>query len=116
MNDEHLWVIRKRDATMDDEHVWYLSPKFDRAKSFYGKAVVEEDGDKLTLYSYKSKVCEINKRACKSSDDNARDYVTIFTPYRYDSATTVRHIKEFLKQYGFKAETKNQIFSDYKLV
>lgn len=101
---------------MNDEHIWDLSAKFDKAKSFYGKAVVEEDDDKLTLYSYKSKVCEVNKRACKSSDDDARDCVTIFTPYMYDSATTVRHIKEFLKQYGFKAETKNQIFSDYKLV
>ena len=89
--------------------------KVRQSQKLYGKAVVKEDADKLTLYSYKSKVCEINKRACKSSDDDARGCVTIFTPYMYDSATTVRHIKEFLKQYGFKAETKNQIFSDYKL-
>lgn len=29
------------------------------------------------------------------------------------STTTLRHIKEFLKQEGFKAETKAQILRDY---
>ena len=29
------------------------------------------------------------------------------------SVTTLRHIKEFLKQNGFKAETKAQIAKDY---
>lgn len=101
---------------MNDGHTWDLSAKFDKAKSFYGKAVVEEDDEKLTLYSYKKKVCEIIKRVRKSPDDDMRDCVTIFTPEHYDSVTTVRHIKEFLKQHGFKAETKKQIFSDYKLV
>lgn len=101
---------------MNDEHTRDLSAKFDRANSFYGKAIVKEDDEKLTLYSYKKKVCEIIKRVRKSPDDDMRDCVTIFTPEHYDSATTVKHIKEFLKQFGFKAETKKQIFSDYKLV
>ena len=29
------------------------------------------------------------------------------------SQTTLRHIKEFLKQEGFKAETQRQILNDY---
>ena len=29
------------------------------------------------------------------------------------SPTTLRHIKEFLLQYGFKAENKKQIENDY---
>ena len=33
---------------------------FDSRKSFYGKAMVNTEGTKATLYSYDTKVCEID--------------------------------------------------------
>lgn len=72
-----------------------LEPKYDSRKSFYGKADVE--GNKL--YSYDTLVAEIVNGEPKV--------------YNLQSATTLRHVKEFLKQKGFKAETKAQIMKDY---
>ena len=78
---------------------YFLEPRYDYAKSFYGKAVVKEDEYSKRLYSYETLVCEINE-----------DEVYVYGTY---SDTTLRHIKEFLKQNGFKAETKKQILKDY---
>ena len=72
---------------------------YDSRKSFYGRALVEIDDNKKTLYSYNTKVAVIEN-----------EKVVVFGIY---SATTLRHIKEFLKQNGFKAETKKQIEKDY---
>jgi hypothetical protein len=77
-----------------------LQARYDGRKSFYGKAKVETDLDGCeTLYSYGTKVSVIHK---------GEAYV--FGTY---SQTTLRHIKEFLKQNGFKAETARQIMKDY---
>jgi hypothetical protein len=77
-----------------------LSTQFDSRKSFYGKAKVERDLDGCeTLFSYGTKVAVINKREAY-----------VFGTY---SQTTLRHIKEFLKQHGFEAETAKQIMKDY---
>lgn len=82
----------------------YLMPIYDSRKSFYNKAVVEDDsmnhGGKL-LYSYGTWVVAI-----------CGDHVRLFSAWDH-SATTLRHVKEFLKQNGFKAETKAQIEKDY---
>lgn len=76
-----------------------LEPRYDSRKSFYGKARVEiEDGNKK-LYSYNTLVAEIK-------DGRAIVHGTY-------SQTTLRHIKEFLKQEGFKAETSKQMIKDY---
>lgn len=79
----------------------------DSRESFYGKATVEthtnENGETVTsLYSYNTLVAYI-----------VRDEAHVLGTY---SNTTLRHIKEFLKQNGFKAETKQQILNDYKKV
>ena len=78
-----------------------LRPLKDTAKSFYGKAKTEisENGKIKGLYSY-------NK--CVAFIDNGK--ATVENTY---SATTLRHIKEVLKQNGFKAENKAQILEDY---
>ena len=76
-----------------------LKPQFDSAKSYYGKAKVYRDGDREVLRSYSTDVAEVRDGKAK-----------VFGTY---SATTLRHIKEFLKQRGFKAETKTQILRDY---
>lgn len=76
-----------------------LIPMHDSAASFYNKAIVIQDGNNIKLQSYSTVVAEIK-------DNKA----VVFGTY---SATTLRHIKEFLKQNGFKAENKKQIINDY---
>lgn len=77
-----------------------LEPNYDSRASFYGKAHVEitEDGTKR-LTSYTTHVASIKGGK-----------PMVFGTY---STTTLRHIKEFLKQEGFKAENSKQIIADY---
>ena len=77
----------------------YLEPIYDSRKSFYSKAKVLIEGNKKILISYNTKVAEIEN-----------DKAKIFGFY---SHTTMRHIKEFLKQNGFKVENKKQMIKDY---
>lgn len=76
-----------------------LNPNYDSRKSFYGKAEVITDGNTIKLKSYNTIVAKIEN-----------NQPIVFDTY---SNTTLRHIKEFLRQYGFKAETKQQIMADY---
>lgn len=76
-----------------------LTPQYDSRKSFYGKARVLVQADRIDLVSYQTIVASI-----------VDDVATIHDFY---SATTTRHIKEFLLQYGFKAENKAQMARDY---
>lgn len=79
-----------------------LFPRHDRRKFFYGKAkeIYYDDGT-VELRSYSTIVAKIPPPPS--------------TPevYGWYSDTTGRHIKEFLKQHGFKAENKSQILKDY---
>ena len=75
-----------------------LECEYENRSTFWGAEITEENGVK-TLTSYNTEVCEIKNGQVK-----------IFGFY---SSTTLRHIKEFLKQNGFKAETKDQMFNDY---
>lgn len=77
----------------------YLEPQHDSRKSFYNKAFVDEND---VLYSYGTKVMEIK---------NGRPILTVGEDLL--SQTTLRHIKEFLKQKGFTAISKQQIIRDY---
>ena len=78
-----------------------LHPQYDSRKSFYGKARVDtgDKSDKNKLFSYDTLVAEIK---------DGKPVV-----YGAFSATTLRHIKDWLKQNGFKAENKAQILRDY---
>jgi len=76
-----------------------LYPIYDAKASFYGKARVIVCGNKKTLVSYDTEVAEIEN-----------DNPVVFGCY---SSTTLRHIKEFLRQNGFRADTKSQIEKDY---
>jgi hypothetical protein len=91
-----------------------LQSMYDKRKSFYQKALITIDsvlwgtstelkapGEKH-LYSYNSEVCYI---------DNAGK-VHLLPLWNY-SATTLRHVKEFLKQNGFRADNSKQIKKDY---
>jgi len=72
----------------------------DNCKSFYGKAEVIISKDKKTLLSYNTEVAHIFDGRAVVTDTY--------------SQTTLRHIKEFLLQNGFKADNKEQILNDYK--
>lgn len=81
-----------------------LQPNYDSRASFYGKAIVQTEGTTLKLYSYGTYVARIHEEV------SVEVRATVFDTH---SDTTLRHIKEFLKQYGFQAETAKQIMADY---
>lgn len=76
-----------------------IEPRYDSRKSFYGKARVRDENGRKVLTSYSTDVAYI---------ENGKP--TVKGMY---SATTSRHIKEFLKQNGYKAENNAQIMRDY---
>ncbi len=80
---------------------YYLMPRYDSRLSFYNKAVVREEGENKTLLSYNTPVCKIEG-----------DKVLLLEKWDY-SSTTLRHVKDFLLQHGFKASSKHQIDKDY---
>lgn len=76
-----------------------LQPWYDGRKSFYGKASVERyatsGGTKLVLKSYGTLVAAVSPVG-KTDDCTEVYYVEV--AMKYLSATTVRHVKEFLAQ------------------
>ena len=72
-----------------DATIYYLEPIHDGRKSFYKKAYVVEERGYKTLYSYDTPVVQITWRG---------DLVRLWPGY---SATTMRHVNEFLKQNGY---------------
>ena len=87
--------------SLTEAPIYGLEPRYDARKSFYGKAQVDtgDKGDKNKLYSYGTLVAEIK-------DGKPVVYGTY-------SQTTLRHIKDWLKQNGFRADTSKQIVADY---
>jgi len=78
-----------------------LQSRYDSRNSFYGKAVVDDGDGKLTLYSYNIKVAEI-----------VNGQAIVYGEY---SQTTMRHIKEFLKQNNFFVDNTKQVLKDYSI-
>jgi len=76
-----------------------LKPRYEDIKSYYEKAFVKYENNRTILLSYGVEVAYI---------ENGEAIVK----NKY-SATTLRHIKEFLKQNRFKAESWKQIKRDY---
>ncbi len=94
-------ISKMHKKALVEKPVYGLEPRYDARKSFYGKAQVDtgDKGDKNKLYSYDTLVAEIK-------DGKPVVYGTY-------SATTLRHIKDWLKQNGFRADTSKQIMADY---
>lgn len=75
-----------------------------KVNTFYGKAIVEVDGNVKTLYSYNTKVAEIDE------ENNFKVYNLINDEKKVFSNTTVRHMKEFFRQYKENREiTKKEL-------
>lgn len=72
-----------------------LEPIYSNVKSFYGKAKVLRENGVIKLQSYSTIVATI---------ENGKAHIN-----GWYSATTTRHIKEFLQQMGFKVGTKSQL-------
>lgn len=84
-----------------------LQALYDSRKSFYGKAMVLVNPDKATGDEYTHTLLSYNTPVAAIRADGK---AVVFGLY---SATTTRHIREFLKQHGFKADTSKQIEKDY---
>jgi len=78
-----------------------LIPKNSSRKSFYNKARVRNEEGKIILKSYYTDVAYI------------KDGVAVVLGVW--GGTTTSHIKEFLKQNGFKVGSGEQMFKDYSL-
>ena len=78
-----------------------LEPKYDARKSFYNKAETREENGETILSSYGVDVAKIKDGK-----------VTLLPKWDF-SQTTLRHVKEFLRQHGFKADSKVQMIKDY---
>jgi len=74
-----------------------LEAKYDRAKSFYGKAKVRTIGDTETLISYQTNVMRIQGGRL------------LRTPGQPQSMTTSRHMREFAQQHGYPAMSKKEL-------
>lgn len=77
----------------------YLQPRFDARKSFYKKAAVFETAASVVLESYNTRICELY----------INGELWIFDAFY--SMTTMRHVKEFLKQHNVNI---SRLLKDYK--
>lgn len=106
-----------------NEDVKKLECNFDHAKSFYNKAHVKitslqlkNDADyilydgiiEISLYSYNTKVLTI-KKDLQHYKDAIILYNNIFNNGLY-SVTTLRHIKECLKQYYTNLDVSSELY------
>lgn len=83
-----------------------LKPVYDNAKSFYNKAyVIDDEGvtdKKLRLLSYNTEVAY--------TDNNGVPH--LLDKFNY-SKTTLRHVKEFIKQAGYQIAPAKKLFAMY---
>lgn len=84
---------------MSYQGMFELQPVYDHHQSFYGKAFVERwstgDGTQLVLKSYGTVVARVTPMGETGKDTEA---YLIEIGMGYLSATTLRHVKEFLAQ------------------
>lgn len=96
---------------LKEEPVYDLSPEYDSRQSFYGKAKVEvrPDGSQI-LWSYSTPVVFISKDG-KEAKLLRRGY------YGWSSSqTTLRHVKDFLRQNGFETGSYKDLAKKYEVV
>ena len=89
-------------------NAYYLKPIHDNHKSFYKKAYVKEWGNSKELYSYGTRVALIKL------DENGMNNKLILGRMATCSATTLKHVKEFLYQEGFEVYPKSELSKHYE--
>ena len=88
----NVWVDESK--SLKESPVYDLVPSYDSRQSFYNKARVDIKGEEQTLYSYNTPVTRI-----------VSGKVELLPKWDF-SSTTLRHVKEFLKQNGFEKMSK----------
>lgn len=88
---------------------YYLKPIRDSHKSFYKKAYVKEWATCKELYSYNTRVAIIKL------DANGMNEKLILGRMATCSATTLRHVREFMYQQGFKVYEKKKLGKYYEV-
>lgn len=82
--------------------IYELYARFDCRKSFYGKAIIMETKNKITLQSYDTKILEFDK--------NTHKLKLVCKDKEAYTQTTNRHINEFIKQFTNETpKTKKEI-------
>lgn len=92
--------VKKSEAKkkITEAPIYGMEPQYDKRASFYNKATVDDNGNgEKVLYSYNTPVAKIKDGK-----------VTLLPKWDF-SATTLRHVREFLLQNGFKAGSKAEI-------
>lgn len=84
---------------MSYQGMFELQPLYDHHQSFHGKALVErwstENGTRLVLKSYGTAVAEVTPVVTRH---DGQEVFRVEIGMRHLSATTLRHVKEFLAQ------------------
>lgn len=88
---------------------YYLKPVYNHQKSFYNKAYVKEWGNCKELYSYNTRVAIIKL------DANGMNEKLILGRMATCSATTLKHVREFLTQQGFEIYPKSEMYKHYEM-
>ena len=100
-------IIEEKKPLMESSYA-KLDPKFDHRKSFYGKArVLEKDDGTKVLYSYGTPVVRIRNGEATLLTKGYLGWSS--------SPTTLRHVKDFLQQNGFKAGSYKDLAKMYKV-
>ena len=97
---------QKDSAELREEPTMDLRPKYDSSKSFYGKAWVDikPDGTQI-LYSYGTPVCRIENGKATLLHKGYLGWSS--------SATTLRHVKEFLRQNNLEVGSVRELANMY---
>lgn len=77
-----------------------LSAIYDCRESFYGKAKVLSNDTIKSLFSYDTEIIRL---------ENGKAPKLVY--FDKISQTTLRHMKEFLRQNGYNVDTKNEVLS-----
>ena len=85
-----------------------LLPIYSNQKSFYKKAYYIDENDNTTLYSYNTKILNLNTSCNKC--------IITFYKYGKHSKTTNKHILEFLKQNYLNDKILKLAYKDAKAV
>lgn len=85
-------------------YLYDLDCRYDRQKSFYGKArIFRNDAGSIFLMSYSTIVAEVQDATIT---EDGRHHAIVYDWY---SNTTSRHVNEFLRQHGFNAMNKKEM-------
>ena len=102
--------LEKKDEVIEESTAEPLKPIHEPKKSYYGKAhvVTDDDGTKV-LISYNTPVCKIDKDGEVTLLRDKRTRLSWSA-----SPTTLRHVKEFLRQNGKKVVPLRELPKVYK--